>query len=91
MAAYRRIKNKILLKIFRFFTSSTLKYRLTLAKGTAGKSKGNILFSHGRGGTPFIYSSILKAFGRDWRVLAPQHSEVNVTPYTELKEIKRYR
>lgn len=74
MAAYKGIKNKFLLKLFKFFTSSTLTYKLTFAKGTPGKCKGDIFFSHGRGGTPFIYSSILKSFGRDWRILAPQHS-----------------
>jgi|JI7StandDraft_1071085.scaffolds.fasta_scaffold520996_1 hypothetical protein len=71
----------LMFKLFKFFNSVIFKYKITFAKGNPAKSKGVILFSHGRTGTPFIYSSILKSFAREWRILTPQHSEVMVTPY----------
>lgn len=74
MAKYMKFDNKLLMSAFKFFTSSTYKYCLTLAKGTPGKHRGTILFSHGRGATPFLYSSILRAFARDWKIFSPQHS-----------------
>lgn len=91
MAQYMGIKNKFLLSAFKFFTNHTQKYRLTLAKGTQAKAQGVILFSHGRSGTPFLYSSILKSLARKWRIICPQHSEVPVTPFKDLKDIKRFR
>jgi hypothetical protein len=74
MAKYVKITNKLAFQIFKFFTSSATKNQLTFAKGTPCKYKGSILFSHGRGGTPFLYSSILRAFARDWKIFSPQHS-----------------
>lgn len=89
MAIYQGYKPTSL--YFKFFNSWMTKYKLTLAKGTPDKHRGVILFSHGRGGTPFMCSSILKNFARTWKILSPQHTDVNITPYTDLSEIKRYR
>lgn len=91
MADYSGIKNKYLLKVFKFISSSVQRYKLTFAKGTPAKHRGVILFSHGRTGTPFLYSSILRCFARNWKILSPQHSEVKQTKYTDLKDIKRFR
>lgn len=69
------IKGKLLFNAFKFFTSHTLKYKVTFAKGdNKPQRKGTMLFSHGRTGTPFLYSSILKYFAKDWKILSPQHS-----------------
>ncbi len=87
-----KIKSRFILALFKFISLSYLKkYLITLAKGTQGKSRGTILFSHGRTGTPFFYTTILKNIARNYRVICPQHSEVSVTPYKDVKEIKRYR
>ena len=42
------------------------------------KTKKSIAFSHGRGATPFIYSSLLMHFaGMGYKVGGVQHTEVN--------------
>ena len=74
MAEYSGITNKVIFNAFKFFSSSAQRYKLTFAKGAPAKHKGIILFSHGRTGTPFLYSSILKCFAREWKILSPQHS-----------------
>lgn len=92
MVEYLKIKSRFLLALLKFLSLSyTKKYLITLAKGTQAKTKGTILFSHGRTGTPFIYSTIIKNLARNYRVICPQHSEVSVTPYKDIKDIKRYR
>lgn len=82
MASYIGLKSPNL--PFKFFTSYMRKYKIHLAKGNPDKHRGVILLSHGRTGTPFMYSSILKNFARSWKILSPQHSEVRKTPYTDL-------
>lgn len=64
---------------------------MKFGKGKEAQSKGVIIFSHGRTATPYFYSSFFKAFARERKILAPQHSEVRVTPYTNLDDIKKYR
>lgn len=91
MAEYIRLNRPRTLPIFKFFTSYLNFCKIKLAKGNPAKSDGTILFSHGRTGTPFIYSTILKDLARSWRILAPQHSEVSRTPYTDIKLIKKFR
>lgn len=91
MAGFLGIKSKYPLKIFKFLLSSLERSKMTFAKGEPAKYKGVILFSHGRSGTPFVYSTILRCLARDWRILSPQHSEVEKTKYTDMKEIKNFR
>lgn len=74
MAEYMGLNHKYLAPIFKFFVSSINKYELSFVKGNNAPSKGYILFSHGRTGTPFLYSSILKNLARKWVILSPQHS-----------------
>jgi hypothetical protein len=91
MARYIKITNGFLKQVFLFFTSNVKYHQLTFCKGTADHYHGIILFSHGRGATPFMYSTILKCFARQWKILCPQHSEVHATPYSDINEIKKYR
>lgn len=91
MAEYIGMKNKVMFALFKFFNSSTQRYKLTFSKGSEAPHRGVILFSHGRTGTPFTYSSILKNLAREWKIFSPQHSEVKKTPYKDMSEIKRYR
>lgn len=91
MAEYIGMHGKFTFAMFKFFTSNNQRYKLTFSKGESAPSRGVILFSHGRTGTPFLYSSILKNLARQWKILSPQHSEVSRTPYTNIEEIKRFR
>jgi hypothetical protein len=84
MAKFIKIRTKIGTELFKFFMSSVAHYHLTFVKGSPGKPKGTVLFSHGRGATPFMYSTILRYLARNWNILSPQHSEVNETPFTDL-------
>ena len=68
-------------KLSKVFLSFTEKIWINLGKGKEQKNKGVIVFSHGRAATPFLYSTYLKNLARDWKILAPQHSEASRTPH----------
>ena len=87
----RGINNPNLRKIFKLFISSAEHLQLNLGKGKEKEGEKVILFSHGRTGTPFLYTNFFKAFGRERKIYCPQHSEVAKTPYEDLQEIKKYR
>lgn len=67
------------------------KYKVTFSKAKEAPHRGFILFSHGRTATPSAFTSLFKNLAREWKILSPQHSEVGITPYQEISEIKKYR
>jgi hypothetical protein len=75
MLEYRDYSNKFIKKIACVLLSYADKHRLTVGKGQAMKSLKSMVVSHGKGGTPLFYSSLMMHFaGNGYRVGGVQHS-----------------
>ena len=92
MLEYRKISHHLLKKIGHMILSYADKHRLKIGVGEEKKTDKSIVFCHGRGGTPFLNSSLLMHFaGLGYRVGGVQHSEVNDTKQKTKDECKTYR
>lgn len=68
------------------------KHSLKIGVGTEKKADRGIAFCHGRGATPFFYSSLLLHFaGEDYRVGGVQHTEVVDTKEKTKEAMKIFR
>ena len=86
------MKSPMLKKIIRFLISSVVKIKIKLYEGKPNvKEDTSIVFCHGRGATPFMYSLIIRDLAKDYRVLSALHTDVERTPYTDMNKIKAFR
>lgn len=68
------------------------RYHLQVAEGKEMVTGSAIAFCHGRGGTPFMYSSYLMHFAaQGYRVGAVQHTERGKTDLKGKEVIKKFR
>jgi pimeloyl-ACP methyl ester carboxylesterase len=92
MLEYKGLTNRVIRKLGHLILSYVDHYHLKVGEGSEKTTDSAIAFCHGRGGTPFMYSSYLMHFaGLGFRVGAGQHTEVSKTDLVGKEEIKRYR
>lgn len=92
MLEHQAITNRLAKKIGHLILSYVDHYRLKLGVGMEMVTDSGIVFSHGRGGTPLIYSSYLMHFaGLGFRVGSVQHTDTLKTGLKSREEIKRFR
>ena len=61
MAQYIDLNSPVLKKVINFVNSSAEKIRIKLCEGNPTvKEETNIIFCHGRGATPFMYSLMIR-------------------------------
>lgn len=92
MLEYVRLTNRIINKIGKLVLSYADRHHLKVGEGVELLTDSSIAFCHGRGGTPFTYTSYLMHFaGLKFKVGSVQHNEVGITGLTEMDEIKKFR
>ena len=75
MIEYVNISNKLVKKLARMLMSYANKHKLKVGEGTEQPTDKSIAFSHGKGGTPFFYSSVMMHFaGLNYRVGSVLHN-----------------
>jgi hypothetical protein len=89
---YLGFKNFVLQIIGQMALSHINHIHLTVGEGKEMINDSGIAFSHGRGGTPFFYTSYLMHLaGLGYRVGAVQHAKFSPTGLSTREEIKRFR
>ena len=93
MLDHKEIKNKVLRNIGHLAFSYTNHQLLKVGEGAELLTNSGIAFSHGRGGAPFHYSTLLMHLaGLKFKVGAVQHlNDTRLTGLPNLEEIKRFR
>lgn len=92
MLEYKNISNRFIKKLGHFILSYADKYRIKIAQGAQRDTDKGIALSHGKGGTPFYYSSMMMHFAsQDYRVGAVQHTQVNRINLKIKEQIKKFR
>lgn len=92
MIEYRDYSNNFIKKIAHLLLSYADKHQLTIGKGEPLKTDRSIVVSHGKGGTPLFYSSLMMHFaGKGYKVGGVQHSEQMRSRLTTKEEIKKFR
>lgn len=92
MLEYVRLTNRIANRIGHILLSFADRHYLKVGEGAELFTNSGIAFSHGRGGTPFSYTSYLMHFaGLKYKIGAVQHNDVGNTGLTQMEEIKKYR
>ena len=92
MLDYIKISNHLLKKIGHLIMSYADKHHLKIGIGEEKKTQKSIVFSHGRGATPFVNSSILMHFaGMGYRVGGVQHTQVSNTGIKSKDGCKSFR
>ena len=74
MVENRKLNSPYLIKALKLSMSSIKHLELNLGKGKEKDNDQVIIFSHGKTATPFMYTNLFKAFGRERKIYAPQHS-----------------
>lgn len=62
MIEYRDYSHKLIKKIAQLILSYATKHQLKVGEGTEKETKSSIAISHGKGGTPLFYSSLMMHF-----------------------------
>lgn len=92
MLEYQNLNNKMVKKIGNLVLSYIDHYNIKLGTGLELATNTGMVFSHGRGGTPLVYSSFLIHYaGVGFKVGSVQHTEVQRTGLSGREEIKRFR
>ena len=92
MLEYVKVSNNLLKKIGHVIMSYADHHKLKIGLGEEQITDQSIVFSHGRGATPFVYSSLMMHLaGMGYRVGGVQHSEISNTGLKSKDECKKYR
>lgn len=92
MLAHIKITNKIFIWFGSLIQSHISKQTIQIGSGSELATDKSLVFCHGKGGTPFIYTQYLIHYAESsYKVGFVQHSEVNSTSFTDRKDIKGYR
>ena len=92
LTQYLPIRSALIKKCLEVPLSFLDHVKLKLGEGAEENTDSGIAFCHGRGATPFIYSSVLmRLAGLKYRVGAVQHHEVNITEFEDMGRIKEFR
>lgn len=71
----QKISNKLLKRVLHIVFSYADHHNIKIGQGAQLPTDSGMVFSHGKGGTPFFYTSILMHFaGLKYKVGAPQHT-----------------
>lgn len=75
MLEYVGITNKLVVLLAKFIVSYIDHYKLYLGEGTPLQTNTTVVFCHGRGATPFMYSQFLLRFAEDgYKACSVQHN-----------------
>lgn len=92
MLENKRISNHFLKKIGHMVLSYAEKHHLKVGVGSEKKTTQSIAFCHGRGATPFMYSSLLLHFaGENYKIGAVQHTDSVDPGLNSREEVKAFR
>jgi pimeloyl-ACP methyl ester carboxylesterase len=92
MLEHQGFTNRLVRQLGQLVLSYVNHYYLQVADGKEAETGSAIAFCHGRGGTPYMYSSFLLHFAaQGFRVGAVQHTEIGETGLKGKEVIKKFR